>query len=78
MQLFQNSNMTDSKPILPEGTSIKRTIIIPKHRKRSKKKDKYTPHGFEDARADFDFMFDEKFGKFIIKTCDSKMSTCQN
>ena len=63
--------MADSKPILPEGTKVKRPIIIPKHGKKSKKKDGYIPHDYPDEREDFDFIFEGKFGKFLVKSNDA-------
>ena len=50
----------------------KRPIIIPKHGKKSKKKDRYMPPTFPDEREDFDFLFDGSFGKFIQKSKDFK------
>lgn len=46
---------------------MKRPIIIPKNNKKSKKKDRYIPPTFVDERADFDFLFEKKYGKFIKK-----------
>lgn len=53
---------------------MKRPIIIPKNNKKSKKKDKYTPPVFIDERADFDFLFERQYGKFIKKPKDLEAS----
>ena len=45
----------------------KKPILIPKLGKRTKKKDNYTPSPIPDEREDFDFLFEEKYGKFIVK-----------
>ena len=50
----------------------KRPIIIPKHGKKSKKKDRYMPPTFPDEREDFDFLFDGSLGRFIQKSKDFK------
>ena len=45
----------------------KKPILIPKLGKRAKKKDNYTPSPVPDEREDFDFLFERKYGKFIVK-----------
>ena len=52
--------------------NTKRPIIIPKHGKKSKKKDRYMPPTFPDEREDSDFLFNGSFGKFIQKKNDFK------
>lgn len=42
-----------------------------KHGEKSKKKDRYIPHDYPDEREDFDFIFEVKFGKFLIKNKDA-------
>ena len=49
-----------------------RAIIIPKHGKKSKKKNRYMPPTFPDEREDFDFLFNGSFGRFIQKKNDFK------
>ena len=65
-----NPSKTNDSTAVKEA--VKRPIIIPKHGKKSKKKDRYIPPIYPDEREDFDFLFDGSFGKFIQKRIENK------
>ena len=65
-----NPSKTNDSTAVKEA--VKRPIIIPKHGKKSKKKDRYIPPTYPDEREDFDFLFDGSFGNFIQKRIENK------